>query len=321
MNKPKISILVQMDKINNVNPKTDSTYQIVKEALIQKNIVMFNSPNDIFVKNNNSKVIAQRLFLDKDQNIKIKRNSRKILFIDDFDVVLIRQDPPFNMDYITNTYLIDIQNNSLKKKPFFINSPVSIRNFSEKIFPLKFPELVPKTLITSNQREMLSFLSKFKKIVIKPLYDKGGNGIFILEKNNTNVSKILKDSSNNFSSCIILQKYLTNIKKGDKRILLINGVPVGAVNRLPPQGKFRANLNLGGKAEKTVLTTMEKNICKKIQPYLRKNNFFFVGIDVIDEKLTEINVTSPTGICQINKLNNVKLEEKFWNEVRKKLKK
>ena len=221
MNKPKISVLVQMDKINNVNPKTDSTYQIVKEALIQKNIVMFNSPNDIFVKNNNSKVIAQRLFLDKDQNIKIKRNSRKILFIDDFDVVLIRQDPPFNMDYITNTYLIDIQNNSLKKKPFFINSPVSIRNFSEKIFPLKFPELVPKTLITSNQREMLGFLSKFKKIVIKPLYDKGGNGIFILEKNNTNVSKILKDSSNNFSSCIILQKYLTNIKKGDKRILLM----------------------------------------------------------------------------------------------------
>tara|TARA_B100000989_G_C19505378_1_gene456263 strand:- start:35 stop:967 length:933 start_codon:yes stop_codon:yes gene_type:complete len=308
-----------MDDINSVNPRTDSTYQIIQEALHQRFIVMFNFQNDIFVENGKSKVIAQRLFLDNDKSIKIKTNSKKIFNVDDFDVVLIRQDPPLNMNYITNTYLIDIQNTQLNKKPFFINSPSSLRNFSEKIFPLIFPKLVPVTLITSNKVKMFDFLLKYKQIVIKPLYEKGGNGIKILKNNETQNYQILKDASNNFTSSIVLQKYLSNIKKGDKRVLLINGEPAGAVNRVPPRGNFKANLNLGGKAEKTTLSVKERKICKTLKPYLQKNNFFFVGIDIIDEKLTEINVTSPTGICQINELDNVKLERKFWIEVRKKL--
>ena len=307
-------ILFQMDPLEQVNKETDSTYLLALESLRRGYRSMYCNPKDVSIDQNKLVVEVSDLEL-KDSKIQIKYSSKKIMSISDFDVVLIRQDPPFNMEYITNSYLLSISNHKEAKKPLFINNPEGIRNFSEKIYPLYFKKFIPDTTISSRENIIAGFIKKNKKVVVKPLYEKGGDGIFMLDEKNKNIKKIIKKSTQNYTKPLIFQKYLSAVKKGDKRILLINGRPVGCVNRVPLKGSFIANLHLGSKAKKTSLTNKEIQICKELEPSLIKNGFFFVGIDIIDQKLTEINVTSPTGIKHINELSGLKIEEEFWDEV------
>lgn len=316
--KKPLKVLIQMDPLKKINKSSDSTFKLLLEAIKREYLVMICNPRDLLFADEKVKVFAKKILLSQKKNSVVEKE-KKILCLDEFDVVLIRQDPPFDMNYITNTYLFDLNIQISHKKIFYINHPSSVRNLSEKIYPLQFPDIIPPTILTSRSNEMLSFLKRHKKIVLKPLYDKGGNGIFVIDENDYNIENIFKTSSQNFVQKLILQKFLSNVSKGDKRVILINGEPVGVVNRVPNKGNFRANLNLGGKAKKTLLTPKEKIICKKIKNSLIKNNFFFVGIDLIDEKLTEINVTSPTGIVQINKLEGKKIEKIFWDQVVKKI--
>ena len=319
MKNKKFLTLFQIDPLHKINPKTDSTYKIILQALKLNHKVMYCTPENVFIKFKETYVKAKTLeSSEKNENFKIKGEIKEKK-ISDFDIIFIRQDPPFNMNYILNGYLIEIPKLTDNKKPFFVNSPSGIRNFSEKIFPLLFKSIIPETTISCKKEVLEVFIKKHNKFVLKPLFDKGGNGIFLLKENDPNTNSIIQISTENFKTPVILQEFLPNIKNGDKRIILIDGEPVGAVNRSPSDGKFKANLHLGGSANKTILTKKEIAICKKIKPFLISHGLFFVGIDVIDGKLTEINVTSPTGIQQINKLNKVKIESILWKKLTEKV--
>ena len=319
MKNKKFLTLFQIDPLHTIDPKTDSTFKIILQALKLSHNVMYCTPDRVYIKFKETYVKARTLELsDKNKSFRVKGDYKEKK-ISDFDIVFIRQDPPFNMNYILNSYLIEIPRLIDHKKPFFVNSPKGIRNFSEKIFPLLFKNIIPETTISCDKEILEAFIKKHKSFILKPLFDKGGNGIFLLKQNDPNTKSLIQILSEDFKNPIILQEFLPNVKNGDKRIILIDGEPVGAVNRIPSDGNFKANLHLGGSANKTILTKKELAICKKIKPFLISNGLFFVGIDVIDGKLTEINVTSPTGIQQINKLNKVKIELILWKKLTEKV--
>ena len=232
-----------------------------------------------------------------------------VINLKNFEFVLIRQDPPFNMQYITATYLLE----RLPKTCMVLNKPNSIRDCPEKLFVMDFFNLMPPTLISRHKSNIIKFVKKFKKVVIKPIYGNGGSNVFYLNEKDPNLNIII-ESLISETEHIIVQKFIKNVKKGDKRILLINGLPVGAVNRIPVNNEIRANLHIGGRAKKTNLTKREKFICNQIKSKLREKGLFFTGIDVIDGYLTEINVTSPTCIREIDTLNKVNISYIYWEK-------
>ena len=316
--KKNYSVIFQMDNFEKINKKTDSSYLLAKESLMRNFPTFHLHPDNVHVCEN--EIILNCSILTLSEKNGIFFNEQKIKKkVNDFDFFFIRQDPPFDMNYVTNTYLLElVTKRENSDKPFFINSPTGIRNFTEKIFPLYFKNIIPKTYITKNEKLIKTIVSQYGKVVVKPLYDKGGAGVDIVSNENTHGTEILKRITKNFNEQIILQEFLMKVQKGDKRVILFDGEPVGCVNRVPKKGSFKANLHLGGIAEKTTLSKKEEAICKEIRPYLLENDFFFVGIDIIDEKLTEINVTSPTGLVQINQLYKTQIEKKFWDSLIKK---
>ena len=220
------------------------------------------------------------------------------------------------MDFITNLQLNMTQGiNDKKKGVIFVNNPCGILKFSEKLYALDFPGITPQTSIFNNLKDIDDFLKKNGIAVIKPLYDKGGAGVSLIKDLDSKSVKIIKNLTDNYTRKVVVQKFIKKVSLGDKRVLLINGEPVGAVNRVPSSNNFKANLHLGAEAKKTQLTKTELNICKIIKPSLLKNGLFFVGIDIINNKLTEINVTSPTGIKQINELDNINVQKILWEKI------
>jgi glutathione synthase len=227
------------------------------------------------------------------------------------DIVLMRQDPPFDMAYITSTHLLE----HIQPRTLVVNDPVHVRNAPEKLFVTRFPELMPPTLITRDREGILAFRAEHRDIVIKPLFGNGGIGVFHLKPDDENLASILETFERQSREPVMVQRYLPEIRAGDKRIILIDGTPVGAVTRLPPAGEARANFHAGGRAQRTALTARERDICSAIGPTLKRNGLLFVGIDVIGDWLTEINVTSPTGLQEINRLDGVRLEEPLWDAI------
>ena len=306
----KFNVLFQMDPFDKLNKEIDSTCILAREALMRGHNVFTSQPNDIYFSVNKVSVNCSGILITNNYSLKTQKRKRTIN-LEDFDVVFVRQDPPFNMDYISNTYIHDLI--SPKKVPFFINSPNGIRNFTEKLFPLLFSEIIPETAIMNCEQEILRFISNYESVVIKPLYEKGGNGVDLIKRDDHDKLEKIKKLTKNFKQRIVIQEFIKNVSKGDKRVLLVDGNPVGAINRVPQKNEFKANLHLGAKAKKTLLSRSEKKICKILKPYLIKNGLFFVGIDIIDEKLTEINVTSPTGIHHLNLLDNKRIESTMWD--------
>ena len=310
MKNKKQTVLFQMDPLDKLDYKSDSTIIIILEALKRNFDVWIGLPNNLTLQNCKAKISAQ-LVLNK----KLDLGDFKFIDIEELDYYFIRQDPPFNQRYLTNCYMLEVHQD-FNKKPFFINNPASIKDFTEKIFPLYFQKYMPDTFLTEDTNLFLSILEKYKSLVIKTLYNKGGEGV---EKVNieskqdavTSFKKIIKT----FDVPCIVQEYKENVIFGDKRVILVDGEPVGAVNRIPKKGEFKANLNLGGLAKKTFLTDKEYEICNAIKETLVKKQLFFVGIDIIDEKLTEINLTSPTGIAQINDLDKINIAEILWDSL------
>ena len=225
------------------------------------------------------------------------------------DLVLMRQDPPFDMAYITATHLLE----HIQASTLVVNDPVHVRNAPEKLFVTHFPDLMPPTLITSDKAEVLAFRAEYKDIIVKPLFGNGGAGVFHLKPDDENLGSLLEMFTQLYREPVIVQKYLPEIREGDKRIILIDGEAGGAVSRIPVSGEARANFHAGGSARKTTLTSRERDICAAIGPTLREKGLVFVGIDVIGDYLTEINVTSPTGIQEINQLDGVQLEVGLWD--------
>ena len=311
MNSIKLKVLFQMDSFNKLDIKTDSTISIIKEALILGIKVYVSNPNDLTLMQNNAFVSFREVILI---NSKFSFSKQKNSSINKFDYFFIRQDPPFDLKYLTNCYLLELHQ-KFNKKPRFINDPGGIKNFTEKICPIYFNSLMPKTLVTSDEKIFKEILSKKKTLILKTLYNKGGEGVIKVEKNDKNSLSKFKELISKYKVPVVIQDFVSKVSKGDKRVILIEGVPISLINRVPPQGLYKANLHLGGKAEVSTLTKKELEICKRLKPFLLKNKLFFVGIDLIDEKLTEINVTSPTGIVQIQELTGINIAEDLWRKL------
>ena len=313
MNRVKHKVLFQMDPFNKLNIKTDSTISIIKEALNFGIKVYVSNPDDltleknsVFTNYNDISLKGSKLSLGK-----IKRSN-----INKFDYFFIRQDPPFDLNYLTNCYLLELHQR-FNEKPRFINDPGGIKNFTEKICPIYFSDLMPKTLVTSDEKIFKDTLSRKKILILKTLYNKGGEGVVKVEKKDKNSLKRFKELIEAYKVPVVIQDFVSKVSDGDKRVILIEGEPVGLINRVPKIGQYKANLHLGGKAEISVLTKKEQEICKKIKPFLLENKLIFVGIDLIDEKLSEINVTSPTGIVQIQELTGVNVARILWSKLLK----
>ena len=311
--------LFQMDDPKNFNIEEDSTYLIIKEAIFRGVKCFYNNPKWVYVNLNKKKEIKSKvfeIFLKKNNRISYSSKNSKVMNLEEFDSIFIRQDPPFNLQYISNTYLLD-----QLKNPLIINNSKEIRNYPEKHIMMNFPNLTPPTLISSELDSIINFIIKQEAVVIKPAYGNGGLGIEKIDKNKKNLRSFIKKYINNFSNNpVIIQKFLKKYTKGDKRIILLNGKVQGAVLRIPKKNSIKANFHAGGSALKTSLTIKENLICQKIKKFLISKKLYFVGIDVIDGYLTEINITSPTGIQEINRLDGVKIEKNIIDFVMKSLK-
>jgi glutathione synthase len=239
----------------------------------------------------------------------------EVIELKSMDVILMRQDPPFDMAYITATHILE----SVHPKTLVVNDPVHVRNAPEKLFVTHFPELMPPTVITSDRQEILAFRAEHKDIIVKPLFGNGGAGVFHIAPGDENLGALLELFTQLYREPIIVQRYLPEVRQGDKRIILIDGEPVGAINRVPAAGEARSNMHVGGRPEQAGLTARDKEICAAIGPALRERGMIFVGIDVIGNYMTEINVTSPTGLQEVNRFEKVVLEDRIWDAIEKRL--
>ena len=313
--KKHFKIAIQMDPLESINIKSDSTYILSLEAQKRGHSLFHYLPENLIYENGRVSASGNVFKLFPNKKIFFKKSKTQKIFLDDCDVILVRQDPPFNMSYITATYLLEM----VSDKTLILNDPKSIRDNPEKLSMFNFKNIIPPTLISKNIEQCFNFQKKYKKTIIKPLYGNGGEGISKLEGTNTLLKRKILKLISRYKQPIVIQKYLKEIKEGDRRIILIDGEYVGSVARIPKKGSVTANFHTGGSAKKVGLVRRDKKICSILKPFLKKNKLFFTGIDVIGNYLTEINVTSPTGIQEINKLNRVKLEEFFWDRVEKKL--
>ena len=303
-------VAIQADPIEKINPKTDTTLLLALEAQKRKHkIYWFESKDLSFI---NSKLFADvkelRLFSNDKKYFKIIR--KKKFNLSSSKVILIRQDPPFNIDYINSTLLLD----SIKNRTKIINNPESVRNISEKLFSIKFMQLMPPTIFTKNLNEIINFYQKHKKILLKPVNGYAGKNIYFINK------KINQGELMNYlrkTGFVMVQKFLPLVKYGDKRIFIINGKVVGAIRRVPSKNSILSNISQGGKAFKTNLNKFEKKVSDHVAKVLKKNNIYFAGIDLISGKLIgDINVTSPTGLIQFKQLTGINLAEYFWDKLK-----
>ena len=302
-------IAIQGDHPSTLNPLTDTSIFLANEIQKKKYKIFYYEPKNLSIIN--FRVIASGFFIkfDYSKKKKFKILKKTKINLTNCKFLLIRQDPPFNLEYITTSYILDFIKNKVK----IINNPTSIRNISEKLFSSKYQKFMPPTIFTQNLDEIKKFIKTHKKVILKPIHSYGGNDIHLLSKLNLYlIKKFIK--KHNYIMC---QKFLPKINKGDKRVFIINGKIVGAISRIPKKGSFLSNLSKGGKAIKTTLTTTEKKISKILAKDLKKENIFFAGIDFIDQKLNgDINVTSPTGLKTLYDLSNINLAKTFWKELK-----
>ena len=306
-----MKIAVQMDHVSKLSIKGDTTLALCLEAQKRKFKLYQYLPDNLTFIDGRLKVVVEELKLFDDCEDFFELGKPFTDDLNSFDTVLMRQEPPFDMHYITYTHLLD----HLDKKVRVINNPVSVRNAPEKLLVTHFADLMPKTIISKNFLEIKEFVSKLNKVVLKPLYGKGGEGIILLESNDKMFDKKLENFLLGEHEPIMAQEYLPIVKKGDKRIILINGEPVGCLNRIPAEGEFRSNLGVGGLPELAELSSRDIEICQRISKTLIDYDLYFVGIDVIGDFLTEINVTCPTCVRQIKELGGPDIAKLFWDNI------
>ena len=307
-----LAVAIQMDPIAGINIAADSTFALALEAQSRGHTLYYYEPRHLAYRGGRTVTAeAVPLTVRAVQGDHFTLGEPRLLDLATVDVVLLRQDPPFNMAYITSTHLLDL----VKDRALVVNDPTEVRNAPEKLAVMQYPELMPPTLITTDRAVITAFREAHREIVIKPLFGNGGAGVMHLRPDDDNLSSLLEMYAALYPEPLMVQKYLPEIAQGDKRIILVDGEPAGAVNRLAAQGEARANFHAGGRAAKADLTAREREICAAIGPDLRARGLVFVGIDVIGDYLTEINVTSPTGIHEINRLNGVKLEAVLWDAI------
>jgi glutathione synthase len=307
----KLKVAVQMDPIARINVRGDSTFALLLEAQRRGHAVSYYTPDKLSLRGKDVVAPVQPLTVRDQDGDHFALGDATRTYLESFDVVLFRKDPPFDLAYITTTHLLE----RIHPKTLVVNDPASVRDAPEKLFVMDFPELMPPTLISRDLEEINSFRAEHGAVVMKPLHGHGGAAVFRVMPQDMNFGSLFDMFSVTFREPWVIQRFLPEVKHGDKRIILVDGEFAGAVNRVPAADDLRSNMVRGGAAQATDLTPRERDICERIGPTLRERGLLFVGIDIIDGNLTEINVTSPTGIRAIANLGGPDVAAKIWDRI------
>ncbi len=306
-----LKIACQMDPIDKIDIRGDSTFALLVEAQKRGHELFYYLPGHLAL--DGDRLIARGYTLTVEDRIGshyIITNPRKI-DLADWDVVLLRQDPPFDMGYITTTHLLE----RVHPKTLVVNDPASVRNAPEKVWVLDFLDLMPPTMVTRNPDDVIEFRAHYKDIIIKPLYGNGGASVFRVREDDSNLNALIEMFHLVSREPFMVQQYRPEVREGDKRIILVDGEPAGAINRVPAAGETRSNMHVGGTPMPTELTARDKEICARLGPELKRRGLIFTGIDVIGPYLTEINVTSPTGIRQVKAFGGEDIASLIWDAI------
>lgn len=311
MNLKPLKVAIQMDHIEAIDIDGDSTFRIMEEAQLRGHKLFYYTPDMLAYQQGTLTAIGYDIEVRRVKGDHFSLGEKREIKLKDQDVIWLRQDPPFDMGYITTTHLLDM----VHPETLVVNDPTWVRNYPEKLLVLQFPDLTAPTTIARDLETLKAFKAEHKDIILKPLYGNGGAGVFRLGPDDRNLNSLHEMFMKINNEPLIAQKFLPDVSKGDKRIILVNGEPVGAINRVPAKGETRSNLHVGGKAVKIGLSARDYEICERIGPILREKGQIFVGIDVIAGVLTEINVTSPTGILELERFDKINVAEKIWQVI------
>lgn len=306
-----LKIAFQMDPIGPIDIDADSTFRIAEEAQLCGHELFYYTPNMLAYQEGRITANGWPLTVKREKGNHFSLGEKTEVDLADMDVVWLRQDPPFDMGYITTTHLLD----RIHPDTLVVNDPFWVRNYPEKLLVLDFPDLTPPTTVARDLETIKAFKAKHGTVILKPLYGNGGAGVFKLTEADNNITSLHELFSGINSEPLIVQKFLPDVSNGDKRVILVDGEPVGAINRVPAKGETRSNMHVGGRPEKVALTARDIEICERIGPLLREKGQVFVGIDVIGDYLTEINVTSPTGIQELERFDGTNVAEKIWQAI------
>ncbi|WP_420557081.1 glutathione synthase [Roseovarius sp.] len=306
-----MKIAFQMDPIGGIDIAGDSSFRLAEEAQARGHDLFYYTPDKLAYDRGRITARGWPLTVQRVKGDHFSLGEERVADLSEFDVVWLRQDPPFDMFYITTTHLLE----RVRDTTLVVNDPFWVRNFPEKLLILDFPELMPPTAIARDLDTIRAFKAEHGDVILKPLYGNGGAGVFHLPESDRNLSSLHEMFTGFSREPLIVQKYLPEIKDGDKRVILVDGEPVGAINRLPGKGEVRSNMHVGGRPEKVALTDRDREICAIIGPRLREAGQIFVGIDVIGQYLTEINVTSPTGIQELERFDGINVAGRIWDAI------
>jgi len=306
-----MKIAFQMDPIGAVDINADSSFRLAEEAQARGHELFFYTPDHLSYQEGRITARGQDMHVQRVAGDPAVLGELREVDLSEFDVVWLRQDPPFDMHYITSTHLLD----RIAQTTLVVNDPFWVRNFPEKLMVLDFPDLTPPTTIAHDLPTIKAFKEKHGDVILKPLYGNGGAGVFKLTRDDSNLSSLHELFTGFSREPLIVQKFLPDVSKGDKRVILVDGAPVGAINRVPAAGETRSNMHVGGRPEKVGLTARDREICDRIGGVLKERGQVFVGIDVIGDYLTEINVTSPTGIQELERFDGVNIAGKIWDVI------
>lgn len=303
-----LNVAIQMDPIGPINIDADSTFRIAEEAQARGHSLFYYTPDKLAFREGRVTARGWPLTVRREKGNHFALGAMQEVDLATFDVVWLRQDPPFDMGYITTTHLLDM----IRDTTLVVNDPFWVRNYPEKLLVLHFQDLTPPTMVARDLDTLRAFRADHGDVILKPLYGNGGAGVFKLAQGDGNLASLHELFSGINREPLIMQKFLPAVVKGDKRIILVDGEPVGAINRVPAAGETRSNMHVGGRPEKVALTDRDREICDRIGPLLREKGQIFVGIDVIGDWLTEINVTSPTGIQELERFDGTNIAERIW---------
>lgn len=306
-----MKIAFQMDPIGPININADSSFRIAEEAQARGHELFYYTPERLSYREGRVLARGWPLTVRREEGNHYTLGDETEVDLSTFDVVWLRQDPPFDMFYITTTHLLD----RIHPDTLVVNDPFWVRNYPEKLLVLDFPDLTPPTMVTRDLEDLKAFKAAHTDVILKPLYGNGGAGVFRLTAEDRNLASLHELFSANSREPLIMQKFLPDVSNGDKRVILVDGAPVGAINRVPAAGETRSNMHVGGRPEKVGLTERDLEICARIGPLLKEKGQVFVGIDVIGDYLTEINVTSPTGIQELERFDGVNIAAKIWEAI------
>jgi glutathione synthase len=306
-----LAVAIQMDPIEKIDISGDSTFALALEAQKRGHGLFYYEPKNLSYRDGRVLARGHRITVRAEKGNHVTLSEAENVDLATIDVVLLRQDPPYDMAYLTTTYVLE----RIHPKTLVVNDPRSVRDAPEKLFPLLWPQLVPPTLITNDRAAIRAFREEHADIIINPLYGNGGAGVFRIRPEDENLGSLLETFEKLSREPLIVQKYLPDVRKGDKRIILVDGVVAGAINRVPAAGEARSNMHVGGRPEKTELSAREREICDAIGPELKARGLIFVGIDVIGDWLTEINVTSPTGIHEVRRFGGPDIAALVWDAI------